>query len=200
MTVDRIRALLVDGSNTCGQRVLLMSVAVVAIVVPSVGLSLGETGAPSWINVLVASLAVIAVVQPDSHVAIIAMAVLVLQWLASRDASSALSLVVALHLYAFHALVALMAVTSRTSAIALAVIRRWALRSLGVTLWTVATFLLSRLVGRLSIGGNVVLSSIAIGLLALAIFAIGEATSTQRRDPAGRKLSSATGVRTRDRR
>ena len=86
-------------------------------------------------------LAATACARADTHTALVAEAVVLWQWLATvDDVTSAWTVVVAMCLSVFHALVALMAVTPITAVVAPAILRSWVQRVLIVAAATLAVW------------------------------------------------------------
>jgi hypothetical protein len=164
-SIDRLR-------STSGQRWALALLAV------------GAVGAASLISAFVADdvtdasvafrvapivvavgLALVAVGLPDSHTALVVLAVLVLQWwVMTDDPTSAWAIPTALCLVGFHELVALLATTPPSAVLAGAVLRRWAGRALVPVAATVAVWGLAVALDGRGAGVAVVL----VGLAALA--------------------------------
>jgi hypothetical protein len=133
-------------------------------------MSVASDVSDAWVVVLVAALSLGVVAQSDSHLALVVMTVVVAQWLAlGEDVTSPWSVAVAAHLFLFHTLVALTAVTPHDSTVDPAVLCRWLARSGVVAASTGAVWLLVVAFESRDAAGNVALSVAAFSALAGAI-------------------------------
>jgi hypothetical protein len=102
-----------------------------------------------WFATTTVVMAAAAAVQAGSHTAIVVVALVVVQWLsASDDVTTVRSLAVSLCLLAFHALLALMAVTPHRVTVHGDILRRWAQRFGAVAAATTAIWVLVRVLER----------------------------------------------------
>ncbi len=151
------------------QRWLLAAAAVAACSGASAAASAASPGGVTPIVALVAVLAVVAAARPFTHAASVAMVTVVAQWLTvADDVTSTWSIVVALGLFVFHGLVALMAVTPGSGVVDPVVLRRWAGRGTPVAAATVATWALALVLERRTIPGHTALTAAGLALVVVA--------------------------------
>lgn len=138
---------------------LAFSALVAATLVPIVTGVAGSGQSPIVLAIVV-GLAGAAVTQPDSHVALAVPFVAVWHWMASTDASTTgWALVVALCLFAFHTIVALLATTPPRATIDRGSCDRWLRRSVLVVLATGAVWLLVQLVAQQRFAGSAIITA-----------------------------------------
>jgi len=128
---------------TCRQRWGLGGIAVASIVVASALSTLWSTSAEGAAIMLLASAigAVVAISTSGSHLGAAVVAFVTLQWLAFSGGTTGPRVIgVALCLFVFHGLLALMAAVPHTAAIDGRVLRRWATRSVSVAAATGAVW------------------------------------------------------------
>ena len=125
------------------QRGVLVAIALLAATAASISTGLAAGQQNGIILALVVLLALAGAAFPDTFTATAVEIVVVLQWWSSTGGgTTAWSLVTALCLFVFHAVIALMALTSFTATIARSILARWARRSAWIVLATVAMWLL----------------------------------------------------------
>lgn len=164
--VDHVRST----STSCWvQRVAAVLMVIGASVVT--GVSSGHFG--FWIVILVGGTSVGAVAQPDSHLGLVAIGLVVAQWLAVVDVlSTGWAMVVASLLFGFHALVALLASIPHTAQVPREVQMVWLRRGAVVSAATVAMWAMVLAFDQRNGDGNVTLSFLALaGLFGLTIAA-----------------------------
>lgn len=167
MIAARLQEWLDQLRNTSRQRWALGGTAVASAFASSAVIGLGSGDGLGWVVVFVATLAAIAAVQAGSHTALGVVAVIVLQWLgAVDDVSTPRSLAVALCLFVFHGVLALMAVTPHSATVDPAILRLWLQRSGSVAAGTVATWLVVLVFAQRDATGNAALTLGAVVALA----------------------------------
>jgi hypothetical protein len=116
---------------------------------------------------LMLALAVVAVVRPDSHVALGVEVAMVWQWLATNDdATSPWTVPFAVLLVVFHTLIALMAVTPINARVPVSLLGRWAWRGCFVVAATVGVWAIVVVLDQRRAPGSVALT--ALGFVTLA--------------------------------
>jgi hypothetical protein len=147
------------------QRWSLAFAAVVAATLAPIATGVAGSSQSPVILAVVAGLAGASVTQPDSQVALTVPLVTVWHWTAATDAStSGWSLAVAMCLFAFHTLVALMSTTPPRATIDPRSMVRWLRRSMLAGSATVAVWLLVAAVDRLDLAGSSIVT--AVGFVA----------------------------------
>lgn len=132
---------------------------VAAALVPIVTGVAGSGQSPVILAVVI-GLAGASVTQPDSHVALMVPIVGGWHWTASTDAStSGWALAVAVCLFAFHTLVALMSTTPPRATIDTRSVLRWLRRSIVVTSATAVVWVLVVTVDRVDLAGSAVVTT-----------------------------------------
>ncbi|MET0911216.1 MAG: hypothetical protein ABWZ99_17260 [Ilumatobacteraceae bacterium] len=122
--------------------------------------------------VLVAVLAVAAASSPDSHTALAVVGIVVWQWLASTDdVTSASAIPVALCLFAFHTVIALMAVTPISAVVDRSILLKWAERCGYVAVGTIAMWVLAFVMHERRAPGNALLTFVGFVALILLVVA-----------------------------
>ncbi len=166
---------------TSRQRWVLGGVAVLAVVVASVLAMAGRVpaqGATIMLTISVAA-AIVAVSASGTHIGVIVVAIVILQWVGYADAETSLRTVgVALCLYLFHALTALIASTPHTADIAPVVLRRWAARSVLVTAATIAVWGLVVAFEQRSDAGSEVVTVVGLAVIAGVLVMVRRAYAT----------------------
>jgi hypothetical protein len=120
-----------------------MALAVIAGVAASTCTGLAAGHQIGVVLTLIVGLAIGSAILPNSHTATAAEAVVVLQWLVStRDATTAWAMLMALCLFVFHIVVALMALTPVTATIDRSILLRWSRRSGWIVVATIGTWAL----------------------------------------------------------
>ncbi len=143
------------------QRWAMAFAAVVAAALVPIVTGLAGSGQSPVILAVVVGLAGASATQPDSHVALTVPLVGVWHWTASTDAStSGWVLVVAVCLFAFHTLVALMSTTPPRATVDTRTAVRWLRRSIVVASATGAVWALVVAVDRVDLAGSAVVTTI----------------------------------------
>jgi hypothetical protein len=147
------------------QRWFLAFAAVVSGMLVPIVTGIAGSGQSPIVLAVVVGLAGASVTRPDSHVALMVPLIAVWHWTASADAStSAWALVVALCLFVFHTLVALMSTTPPRATIDAGSVFRWLRRSVVVASATGTMWLLVVGVDQLDLAGSAIVT--AIGFVA----------------------------------
>jgi hypothetical protein len=116
-------------------------------------------------------LTLISVLLPDSHVATAVEAILVLQWLASvHDATTAWAIPIALCLFVFHVVIALLALTPVTATVGRAILVRWSRRSSWIVVATIGMWALVAAMAEREAPGNVTLT--VVGFITLTVLIV----------------------------
>jgi hypothetical protein len=150
------------------QRWILGLSSVIAALVATLVAGSSGGGQSLLVSSVVVAFAVGSAIRPSTHTAIGVVAVVTWQWLSTNDdALSPLAVVVASALFAFHALIALMAVLPTTAAIDRAAARRWAQRSALVVGATLAMWGAVLLMDQRQAPGSVPLTF--VGFLTVAV-------------------------------
>ncbi len=143
------------------QRWVLTFTAVVSAALVPIVTGLAGSGQSPIILAIVMGLAGASATQPDSHLALTVPLVGVWHWTASTDASiSGWALLVALCLFSFHTLVALMSTTPPRSTVDTLTAVRWLRRSIVVASATGAVWALVVAVDRIDLAGSTVVTTI----------------------------------------
>lgn len=171
MITRRLQASLDQVLATSLQRLILMTLAFGAALGTSLLIAAGPGRSGAWLISLIAFAAVIVVVEPDEHLALTVIGLVVLQWLATDpEPTTARALVVAVGLFSFHSVVAMMAVTPHSATVPRPVLVRWALRTGSVLAATpVVWFLTIGFDGR-EIPASAPLTVAAVAALSAATF------------------------------
>lgn len=157
--IDRLR-------STSVQRWGLVALAVVAAVSSSAVTAAVSGGSATWVVYLIAVLALAAVSEPDSLVGFAVLGVVFAQWLISNDdPTTAWAVVVALALFVFHTVLALMAVTPPAGTVHPSVLIRWLARSGFVATATLAVWAVVVVLDRSDIAGNAWLTTAAFAVV-----------------------------------
>jgi hypothetical protein len=143
------------------QRWSLAFAALVAAALVPIVTGVAGSGQSPVILAIVVGLAGASVTQPDSHVALTVPLVGAWHWTASTDAStSGWALAVAVCLFAFHTLVALMSTTPARATIDTRSVVRWLRRSVAVVAATGAVWVLVHATDRIDLAGSAVVTTI----------------------------------------
>jgi hypothetical protein len=187
---DRGTTLIVDAAEVAAQmrrmspqRWLLAIAAMVAALSAPVATGVAGSNQSPIILAVVLGLAGASVAQPDSHVALTVPLVAVWHWIATTDAStSGWSLAVAMCLFAFHTLVALMSTTPPRATIDPRSLVRWLRRATLAGSATAAVWLLVTAVDRLDLAGNAIVTAAGfVAATTLMVAMIGPRRSHQER-------------------
>lgn len=167
------------------QRWVLGVAAVGSITVASTLAAVGAGSITGHLTVvaMTTALATIAVAGSGAHTGSIVIAAVAFEWLAFvDDITNARAIGVASCVYAFHALLALMAATPHTSVIDPRVLGRWAARSLYVIAATVAVWAMVVAFERRNASGDESLTIAGLVVIAAAIMALRRGILTQGRE------------------
>lgn len=166
---------------TCRQRWLLGGAAVLAA---ALGTALAMAGDASGQGVasmlaLTTGAAVVAVSASGTHIGAFVVAIVALQWLAFNDnETSARSVGVALCLFTFHSLTALMAAVPHTTEVDVRLLRRWGRRSTVVIAATLAVWGLVVAFARESSAGSEALTVAGLAVIAAVLVIVRRAYAT----------------------
>jgi hypothetical protein len=142
------------------QRWSLAFAALVAAASVPIVTGIAGSGQSPVVLAVVLGLAGAATAQPDSHVGLTVPVVAVWHWTASTSAStSGWALVVALCLFSFHTIVALMSTTPPRATIDRRSSERWLRRGITVALATGAVWALVRIVDQQRVAGSAILTA-----------------------------------------
>lgn len=168
MNVGQLQSFIDRLSLVSWQRWALSAMAMVAAAGASTVTAMAAGRQTDVILVLVVGIAVAAVVRPDSHTAAVVEVIVVWQWLASTDGPmTAWVVALALCLFVFHTVIALMAVTPIGAVVDRSVLLRWLRRSGWVVLATVAMYALVVVMNERRAAGRVELT--ALGFVTLTV-------------------------------
>jgi hypothetical protein len=149
------------------QRWALIAVAVITALAASTFTALAARHPAVVALVLVGMLGVASVTWPDSHAATAVEAIVVVQWLTTTDATTtAWTIPVALCLFVFHVVIALMALTPISATVARSTLLRWSRRCGWVVVATLGMWALVSVMAEQRARGSAVLT--AVGFIALA--------------------------------
>jgi hypothetical protein len=167
MNWDRLQRPVLQLPRVPWQRWVLIVLAVIAAALASTFGALAAGHQAVVLLVLIVALAIASVVWPDSHAATAVEAIVVLQWLASTDdTTTAWAIPVALCLFVFHVVIALMALTPISTTIARSILLRWARRCAWIVAATVGMWVVVFAMAERRARGNAALT--AVGFVVLA--------------------------------
>ena len=176
------------------QRGVLATIAIVAAIAASAATGLAAGQQSGVVLVLVVVLALAGVAFPDTFAATAVEIVVVLHWWASTDgATTAWSVATALCLFVFHAVIALMALTSFTATIARSILVRWVRRSVWVVLATIGMWLLVRGMAERQARGSAALTVAGFVTLAGLVLATRNRRTPNEYDAAPGSLGPGSG-------
>jgi len=154
------------------QRWMFIATAVLAATAASTIAAIEAGHQTGIVVVLVTMLAIGAASGPESHTALAVEGLLVWQWLASTDdPTSAWVLPLTLCLFAFHTVIALMAVTPTSAVVDRAILARWAGRSGYVVVATVGMWVLTFVMHERRAPGSAALTFVGFAVLIVLILA-----------------------------
>lgn len=170
MNAVKLQAGLDQVLATSLQRVVLMLVSVVSIVAASAAIAGSTEFADTWVVFVVAFIACVVAAEPDEVLGLLLMGIVLFHWaLVGDDLTTPWMLAFAGCLHVFHTTVALMAVTPHTADVHRDVFVRWTARSMVVAGSTVGVWVLVVAFERQQAPGNLVLSVMALAVLAAAV-------------------------------
>ena len=168
MNTDWLQERIDVARATSLQRWRLGSLAVTSAAVAGVAAGFGIG---LFLVVIVVLPAVVSTINAGTQTAVAVIVIVVVGWLGSTgDATSPAAVVVAVALFEFHAILALLAVTPHGATLASAVIRRWAQRSAIVGGATVALWAFVLVLEQREPPPDGVLLVLALGVLVAAAF------------------------------
>lgn len=173
MNNGQLQVLLDRLAITSWQRWALIACAVVSATAASAVCAVVAGQQTGGAVAVIVVLAFAAAFRADSHIALIAAAVIVWQWIASAvNLATPWAIAVAGCLLVFHASIAIMAVTPITAVVGADVLRAWAIRVAVVTAATVAMWALVVGLDQASRPGRAIVTGAAfVTLGALVLFA-----------------------------
>jgi len=149
------------------QRWALIAVAVITATAASTCTALAASNPAGVALALVGMLAVASVSWPDSHAATAVEAFVVVQWLTTTDdTTTAWTIPVALCLFVFHVVIALMALTPISTTVARSILLRWSWRCGWVVAATIGMWVIVFAMAERRARGNAALT--AVGFVVLA--------------------------------
>jgi hypothetical protein len=167
------------------QRWALIATAVLTAVAASTICAVEAGHQTGVVVVLVALLALAAASIPDSHTALAVQGLVVWQWLASTDdLTSAWVIALALCLFAFHTLIALMAVTPISAVVDRSILVRWSARSGYVAVATIGMWVLAVVLEERRAPGDASVTFVGLVALILLVVAARIYGAPSRQDPA----------------
>jgi hypothetical protein len=174
---------MIDGVRaTSGQRWLLAVIAVLSPVIACIVIGAATDFTPTAVAVIVGLLAIASAVRPDTHIAVFVIVVVVVFWLARiDDVTTPWALIVAVALFAYHAVISLMSTAPSSAVFDHATVRTWLRRSFLVVVGTVAVWGLVLALDQGRRPGNGLLSLAALAALMIAIVLV-RARSVSRQD------------------
>ncbi len=172
MNVTQLQTALDQTRSTAMQRWVLIIVSIASIVSASAAIARASDVADTWVVFFVAGLAGVVAAEPDEHLGLVLMGIVLFHWITLDQAvTSPWSMALAAALHLFHTTVALMAVTPHTAVVQRDVVVRWAARSVAVAVSTLGVWLLVVAFEQREAPGNVALSAMAFAVLAGAVVA-----------------------------
>lgn len=168
MTVSQLQLWIDRLWLVSGQRWLFIAVSLCCVAGASSITTLVTGSQPSLAIALMIGLAVVAVITPDSHVALVVEVAVVWQWLAATDdATTPWVIPFAVLLFVFHAVIALMAVTPIAARVDGALLLRWLRRSGLVVAATVGVWVIVLVMDQRQAPGNAALT--VVGFVTLTV-------------------------------
>jgi hypothetical protein len=165
-----------------GQRWLLVALSLVCVAGASTITALAAGSPPGVAPALLAALAVVAVIRPDSHSALVVEVAVVWQWLATTDDLTTPWVVpFAVLLFVFHCTIALMAVTPIAAHVQGVLLLRWLRRTAWVTAATIGVWTIVVLADQRRARGSAALTVVGFVVLT-GLIAITRERSTPRHD------------------
>ena len=167
------------------QRWTLIATAVLAAVAASTICAVEAGHQTGVVVVLVAMLALAAACIPDSHTALAVEGLVVWQWLASTDDPTlAWVIPLALCLFLFHTVIALMAVTPISAVVDRSILVRWSARSGYVVAATIGMWVLAFVMDERPAPGNAFVTFVGLVALILLVVAARVYGTPSSQDPA----------------
>ena len=166
---------------TCAQRWVLGGFAVGSAAVASLLATLGSASSQGVAVMLMmtSAAAVVAVSASGSHIGAAVVGFLAFQWVAFAGGETGWRLIaVAVCLFTFHALLALMAAVPHTSPVDRRVLRSWTLRSVWVVSATVAVWALVALLDGRFTSGSELLTVAGLVVIVAVLLAVRRYSST----------------------
>lgn len=165
------------------QRWLFIAVSLGCVVGAS-AITLLAAGAQTGVVVAVmVGLAIAAVIRPDSHGALAVEAALVWQWLATTDdATTPWVIPLAILLFVFHSVIALMAVTPINAHVRGSLLRRWLRRSGYVVAATIGVWAIVFVMDQRRATGSAALTVVGFATLTILILTMRACSATPRRE------------------
>lgn len=174
------------------QRWALIAAAVLAAVAASTICAVEAGHQTGVVVVLVAMLALAAASIPDSHTALAVEGLVVWQWLASTDDPTLAWVVpLALCLFAFHTVIALMAVTPISAVVDRSILVRWSARSGYVVVATIGMWVLAFVMDERRAPGNAYVTFVGFVALILLVVAARVYGAPSIQDPASQDPASS---------
>ena len=165
-----------------GQRWLFIALALSGVAGASTITALAAGSQTGVVVALMVALAIVAVVRPDSHVALGVMVAMVWQWLATTDdATTPWAIPFAVALLLFHSVIALMAVTPINARVPASLVLRWLRRSCYVVAATVGVWAVVVVMDQRGAPGSAALTALGfVTLTALVLVTRAHSASPRR--------------------
>lgn len=181
MNTARLQAALDQVLVTTRQRWMLMIVAVASIGSSSLAIVAATPFNDTWVVFCVVVLALVVAMEPSEQLGLVLMGIVVFHWLALKPAvTSPWAIALALGLFVFHTVVALMAVTPHSAVIHRLVLLRWFRRSGWAVVSTVGVWAMVYGFEQRNAQGNVALSALAFAVLGAAVVGLRQRTRAGR--------------------
>ena len=166
-----------------GQRWLFLAVSLGCLAGASSITALVAGSQPSVAIVLMVALAIVAVIRPDSHGALVVEVAVVWQWLAATDdVTTPWVIPFAVLLFVFHCAVALMAVTPIAAHVDRALLLRWLRRSGSVVAATIGVWVIVVIMEQRRASGSAALTLVGFMILTVLILVMRAHSAVPRRD------------------
>lgn len=180
MTSGRLERMVHQLQLVSWQRWVLNAVSVLAAAAASTSTALATGHQNIVVLALIVGFAIASVISPDTHAATAVEVIVIWQWFATTDhPTSAWAVPVALCLFVFHTIIALMALTPITANVDRSILVRWSRRSGYVVLATVGMWALVALMDERRAAGSAALTLAGFATLAglIAVTRARSATS-----------------------
>jgi hypothetical protein len=164
-----------------GQRWLFVALSLGCVAGASTITAVVAGSQPSIAIALMVGLAVVAVIRPDSHAALVVDVAVVWQWLAATDdVTTPWVIPFAVLLFVFHSGIALMAVTQMAAHVHTALLVRWLRRSGSVVAATIGVWVVVLVMDQRRASGSAVLTVAGFMTLTVLILAMRAWSAPQR--------------------
>lgn len=159
MNSSRLERMFQQLQRVSWQRWGLTALSVLAAAAASTSTALAAGHQNIVVFALIVGLAIASVISPDTHAATAVEVIVIWQWFATTDdLTSAWAVPVALCLFVFHTIIALMALTPTTAKVDRSILVRWSRRSGYVVLATVGMWALVAIMDERRAAGSAALT------------------------------------------